>query len=73
MNSIQDSDTRIKLLEMHVAQLERNMTVLEDELDQIKSYLLRIVSHQTALTEKVKQWPYVVINNNKSSERGNES
>lgn len=61
MNTIQDSDTKIKVLEMHIAQLEHDLTSALNEIEDIKRYLLKMVAHQTAMAEKFKLWPYVVV------------
>jgi predicted nuclease with TOPRIM domain len=61
MDSNQDSEIKIKKLEMNVAQLQKRVGELEDDVEEMKRYLIKIVSNQSAIGEKIRMWPYVVV------------
>lgn len=58
-----DSDSKIKMLEMHAARLERSVTELELEVDEIKRYLVKLVAHQTQIADQIRRWPFVYVSN----------
>jgi predicted RNase H-like nuclease (RuvC/YqgF family) len=61
MDSLQDSELKIKKLEMYVAQLERELVEMQEDIEELKRYMIKVVSHQTSMSEKFKMWPYVLV------------
>lgn len=69
MDSLQDSDIKIKKLEMYVAQLEHEMAGMQEDIEELKRYMIKVVTHQTTISEKFRLWPYVLVDNNQENRK----
>lgn len=63
MDSLQDSEIKIKKLEMYIAQLEREIVSMQEDIEELKRYMIKVVTHQTTISEKIRLWPYVLVDN----------
>jgi hypothetical protein len=59
----QDSiiEAKLKILEMNLARLQKAIFFLENENMELKKYLIKIVSSQADMNDKLRHWPYVVV------------
>lgn len=63
MNTIDNLiENKIKSLEMNVARLQKSLYDLQIVNEELQRYMMQLVSNQTKLNEKVRNWPFVKVN-----------
>lgn len=55
-------DVRMKMLEMSIAQVQNEVKTLREENEGLKRFLFQIVHNQSKISDKVRHWPFVVVN-----------
>lgn len=52
---------RIKNLEISIAMMQENITILSESLKETQKYLVKLANNQMELSKRLSAWPYVKI------------
>lgn len=52
---------RVAQLETEMVRLEENITVLSEQLNDIKRYLIKMAHNQAEIAKRLSAWPYIAV------------
>ena len=52
---------KIKQLEIDIALLNDNMTVLHEQMKEMQRFIIKLTHNQAEITKRLSAWPYIAV------------